>query len=261
MGAATAKKLAPRGRLFVADYNLEGAQKIAAEIGGDAVAFQCDISDQAQVDALMSAVDSLDALVITAGVSAAQAPGPRILEVNVAGVARVFRAAEPLLRKGTVGVAVASQSGYMVPESPELFAVIDDPLAPDMIEKVSRFIDVEQRGLCYQLSKRAVHRMARRLSFAWGAKGARILSLSPGITDTPMNRAEELRNPVMLKMVESCPLGRRGETEEIANVIAFLTSAEASAMTGSDVLVDCGMRNILPATSWDGKIKVPETAA
>jgi hypothetical protein len=46
---------------------------------------------------------------------------------------------------------------------------------------------------------------------------------------------------------------------QIANVIAFLTSAEASAMTGSDVLVDCGMRNILPTTSWDGKIKVPET--
>jgi NAD(P)-dependent dehydrogenase (short-subunit alcohol dehydrogenase family) len=99
--------------------------------------------------------------------------------------------------------------------------------------------------------------MARRLSFAWGAKGARILSLSPGITDTPMNRREELKNPVMLKMIEAAPLGRRGETEEIANVIAFLTSPEASAMTGSDVLVDCGMRNILPMTSWNGKIRVP----
>jgi NAD(P)-dependent dehydrogenase (short-subunit alcohol dehydrogenase family) len=257
MGAATARKLAPRGRLFIADYDLEGAQKVAEEIGGDTVAFQCDISNQAQVDALMAAVDSLEALVITAGVSAAQAPGPRILEVNIAGVARVFRAAEALLREGTVGVAVASQSGYMVPESPELFAVIDDPLAPDMIEKVARFIDVDQGGLCYQLSKRAVHRMARRLSFAWGAKGARILSLSPGITDTPMNRREELKNPVMLKMIEAAPLGRRGETEEIANVIAFLTSPEASAMTGSDVLVDCGMRNILPMTSWNGKIRVP----
>jgi NAD(P)-dependent dehydrogenase (short-subunit alcohol dehydrogenase family) len=255
MGAATARKLASRGPLFVADYNLEGAQQIAAEIGGDVRAFQCDISDQEQVDALMSAVDSLDALVITAGVSAAQAPGPRILAVNIAGVARVFRAAEPLLREGTVGIAVASQSGYMVPEAPELFAAIDDPLAPDMIQKVSQFIDIEQRGLCYQLSKRAVHRMARRLSFPWGAKGARILSLSPGMTDTPMNRAEELKNPVMLKMVESCPLQRRGETEEIANVIAFLTSPEASAMTGSDVLVDCGMRNILPTAHWEGKIR------
>ena len=255
MGAATARRLASRGPLFVADYNLEGAQAIAAEIGGDVRAFQCDISNQEQVDALMAAVDSLDALVITAGVSAVQQPGPRILEVNVAGVARVFRAAEPLLRKGTVGVAVASQSGYMVPELPDLFAAIDDPLAPDMIEKVNKIIDVEQRGLCYQLSKRAVHRMVRRLSFTWGAKGARILSLSPGITDTPMNRAEEIKNPVMLKMVESCPLQRRGETEEIANVIAFITSPEASAMTGSDVLVDCGMRNILPTTAWDGKTR------
>jgi NAD(P)-dependent dehydrogenase (short-subunit alcohol dehydrogenase family) len=260
MGAATARKLAPRGRLFVADYNLEGAQKIAAEIGGDIRAFACDISNQAQVDELMREVDSLDALVITAGLSGNQAPGRRILEVNVAGVARVFRAAEPLLRKGTVGVAVASQSGYMVPEAPELFAAIDDNLAPDMIDNVAKFVDVDNSSLCYQLSKRAVHRMARRLSFAWGAKGARILSLSPGITDTPMGRGEEAKNPIMLKMVESCPLQRRGTSEEIANVIAFLTSPEASAMTGSDVLVDCGMRNILPMTTWDGKIRVSEKA-
>jgi NAD(P)-dependent dehydrogenase (short-subunit alcohol dehydrogenase family) len=233
MGAATARKLAPRGRLFVADYNLEGAQKIAAEIGGDIRAFACDISNQAQVDALMR---------------------------EVAGVARVFRAAEPLLRKGTVGVAVASQSGYMVPEAPELFAAIDDNLAPDMIDNVAKFIDVDNSSLCYQLSKRAVHRMARRLSFAWGAKGARILSLSPGITDTPMGRGEEAKNPIMLKMVDSSPLSRHVTPEEIANVIAFITSPEASAMTGSDVLVDGGMRNILPMTTWDGKIRVPERA-
>ena len=103
--------------------------------------------------------------------------------------------------------------------------------------------------------------MVRRLSFAWGAKGARILSVSPGINDTPMNRSEEAKNPIMLEMVKACPLQRRGTPVEIANVIAFLTSPEASAMTGSDVLVDCGMRNILPTNTWDGRIKVPETVA
>jgi NAD(P)-dependent dehydrogenase (short-subunit alcohol dehydrogenase family) len=257
MGAATARKLAPRGRPIVADYNLEGARQIAAEIGGDVVAVGCDITDQGQVDSLMSAVDTLEALVITAGMTAAQAPDRRLLEVNVVGVARVLRAAEPLLTDKTVGIAVASQSGYMVPELPELFAVLDDPLAPDFIEKVGRFIEFDT-GLAYQLSKRAVHRMARRLSFAWGAKGARILSLSPGINDTQMNRSEEAKNPVMLDMIKACPLQRRGTPDEIANVVAFLTSAEASAMTGSDVLVDCGMRNILPVGNWDGKLKIPD---
>jgi NAD(P)-dependent dehydrogenase (short-subunit alcohol dehydrogenase family) len=260
MGAATARKLASRGRMIVADYNLEGVQKIAAEIGGDVLAFECDMTNQAQVDALMAAVDNLEALVITAGVPGALNSDQRILEVNVVGVERVFRAAEPLLNDKTVGIAVSSQSGYMLPEAPELFKVLDDPLAPDFIEKVSRFIDFGG-GRAYQLSKRAVHNMVRRLSFAWGAKGARILSVSPGINDTPMNRAEEAKNAIMLEMVKACPLQRRGTPEEIANVIAFLTSPEASAMTGSDVLVDCGMRNILPTNNWDGKIRVPETAA
>jgi NAD(P)-dependent dehydrogenase (short-subunit alcohol dehydrogenase family) len=260
MGAATARKLAPRGRMIVADYNLEGAQEIAAEIGGDVLAFECDITNQGQVDALMAAVDSLEALVITAGVTGALTPDRRILEVNVGGVERVFRAAAPLLNEKTVGIAVASQSGYMVPEASELFKVLDDPLAPNFIDKVGEFIEFGA-GLGYQLSKRAVHRMVRRLSFAWGAKGARILSVSPGINDTPMNRAEEAKSPIMFEMVKACPLQRRGTQQEIANVIAFLTSPEASAMTGSDVLVDCGMRNILPTNNWDGKIKTPEAVA
>jgi NAD(P)-dependent dehydrogenase (short-subunit alcohol dehydrogenase family) len=257
MGAAVARKLAPRGRLLIADYNLAGAQAIAAEIGGDVEAFQCDISNVEQIEALLAAAGSLDALVVTAGVSGTQAPGPRILEVNLAGVAKVLRAAEPRLHEGSVGIVVASQSGYMVPDVPELMAAIDDPLAPDLIEKLRKLFDVDVPSFCYQLSKRGVHRMVRRLAAAWGAKGARILSVSPGINDTPMNRADEAKNPVMLDMIKACPLGRRGTPPEIANVIAFLTSSEASYMTGSDVLVDGGMVTVLPKGVWDGKIRVP----
>jgi NAD(P)-dependent dehydrogenase (short-subunit alcohol dehydrogenase family) len=260
MGAAVARKLAPRGKLLLADYNLEGAQKMAAEIGGDVQAFACDISNQDQIDALLSHVDNLEALVVTAGVSGSQAPGRRILEVNLAGVERVVRAAEPLLQEGTVGILTASQSGYMVPDTPEMFAVVDDPLAPDFIDRLATFFDVDVPSLAYQLSKRGVHRMARRHARAWGARGARILSVSPGINDTPMNHHEEASHPVMGEMIKNCPMRRRGTPEEIANVIAFLTSPEASYMTGSDVLVDGGMSTVLPTTTWVGKIRVPAAA-
>jgi NAD(P)-dependent dehydrogenase (short-subunit alcohol dehydrogenase family) len=258
MGAATARKLAPRGKLIVADYNLAGAEKVAAEIGGDVKAMRCDISDPAQVDALMAEVQDLQALVVTAGLSGTQATGRRILEVNLAGVERVVRAAEPLLQEGSVGILTASQSGYMVPEAPEMLAVVDDPLAPDMIDRLAAFFDLDQAGLAYQLSKRGVHRMARRHARAWGARGARILSLSPGINDTPMNRQDEAKHPVMAEIIKSCPLGRRGTPEDIANVMAFLTSPEAGYMTGSDVLVDGGMVSVLPATAWSGKLRVPQ---
>lgn len=260
MGAAVARKIASRGKLIVADFNLAGAEKIAAELGGDVKAMQCDISSQAQVDALMAEVQNLEALVITAGVSGSQAPGRRILEVNLAGVERVVRAAEPLLQEGSVGILTASQSGYMVPDTPALFAVVDDPLAPDLIDRILDFVNIDEAGLAYQLSKRGVHRMARRHARAWGARGARILSVSPGINDTPMNHHEEASHPVMGEMIKNCPLRRRGTPEEIANVIAFLTSPEAGYMTGSDVLVDGGMASVLPTTSWIGKIRIPENA-
>jgi NAD(P)-dependent dehydrogenase (short-subunit alcohol dehydrogenase family) len=260
MGAATARKLAPRGRLIVADYNLEGAERTAAELGGDVKAMACDISNQAQIDALMAEVDDLEALVVTAGVSGSQAPGRRILEVNLIGLERVVRAATPKVREGTVAVLTASQSGYMVPDTPAMFAVIDDPLAPGMIDRLAMLMDVDVPSLCYQLSKRGVHRMARRHAKAWGERGGRILSLSPGISDTPMGREEIDGHPVMLEMIKACPLGRRGTPEDIANVMDFLTSAQASYMTGSDVLVDGGMSNVLPTTTWAGKIRVPESA-
>jgi NAD(P)-dependent dehydrogenase (short-subunit alcohol dehydrogenase family) len=260
MGAATARKLAPRGPLIVADFNLAGAEKIAAEIGGDVKAMRCDVSDQAQVDAVMAEVRNLEALIVTAGLSGTQGSGRRIIEVNLAGLERVVRAAEPLLQEGTVGVLTASQSGYMVPDVAELFAVIDDPLAPDMLDRLDGFFDLNAAGLAYQLSKRGVHRMARRHARAWGACGARILSLSPGINDTPMNRQDEAKHPVMAEIIKSCPLGRRGTPEDIANVMAFLTSPQASYMTGSDVLVDGGMVAVLPATAWIGKIHVPKAA-
>ena len=259
MGAATARRIARRGRLIVADYNLEGAERIAADIGGDVKAMACDIASQAQVDALMAEVgDNLEALVVTAGLSGSQAPGRRILEVNLMGLERVVRAAELKVQQGTVAVLVASQSGYMVPNVPELFEVIDDPLAPDFMDRLSQLLDLDVPSPCYQLSKRGVHRMVRRHAKTWGLRGGRILSLSPGISDTPMGNEEIGNNPVMLKMIEASPMGRPGNPEDIANVMEFLTSPAAGYMTGSDVLVDGGMSNILPMNAWDGKLRLPQ---
>jgi NAD(P)-dependent dehydrogenase (short-subunit alcohol dehydrogenase family) len=254
MGAAVARKLAPRGRLLIADRNEEALVAMAAELGGDVEAALCDVSDQAQIDALFARVDELDAVVNTAGISGAMAPGRQILDVNLVGTARVLRAAEPRLRPGTVAVCVASQSGYMVPEDEALFAALENPLSPSFFDDLAELFDLESSSLCYQASKRGVHRLVRKTAKSWGARGARILSLSPGINDTPMNRNEEEKNPVMLDMIAACPLGRRGTPEEIANVVGFLTSGDASYMTGSDVLVDGGMVAVLPEP-WKGQLR------
>ena len=80
-------------------------------------------------------------------------------------------------------------------------------------------------------------RRSRRHAPAWGAKGARLLSLSPGIIDTGMSRLEAENQPVMAQMVESSALGRISQPDEVT---AFLVSDAASFMTGTDVLVDGG---------------------
>jgi NAD(P)-dependent dehydrogenase (short-subunit alcohol dehydrogenase family) len=254
MGAAVAHELAPRGRLIVADQNVESAERVATDIGGAVEAVGCDVTDPAQVDALVSRIDDLDALVHTAGLSGSMAPGRRIFEVNLIGMARMLTAVEPLLRPRSVAVCFASMSGHRVPDNGPLMEALDDPLSDGFFDGlVALGLDPDQSQFAYPVSKRAVIRMVRRLAPSWGARGARIMSVSPGINDTPMNRLDEERHPIMAEFIKSGPLGRRGEPEEVAKVVGFLTSDGASFMTGSDVLVDGGMVAVIPEDSTGGR--------
>ena len=94
-------------------------------------------------------------------------------------------------------------------------------------------------------------RLVAREAVAWGMRGARICSISPGIIDTPQGRQEYDEQPAMAMMIDLTPIKRWGQPEEICNVVAFLLSEEASYMTGCDVVVDGGisprMRDLMAA--------------
>ena len=94
--------------------------------------------------------------------------------------------------------------------------------------------------MAYIVSKHGVRRYVRRAAAGWGARQARIVSVSPGIIDTPMGNQEAAAQPLMAGMVTQTPLPRVGAADEVAAVACFLASREASFVSGCDILVDGG---------------------
>lgn len=241
MGAAVAELLVDRGPLVVADVDADRLVETAARLGGDVRPVVCDLTDDDHVDALVAAVPALGALVVTAGLSPTMAGGRRVHEVNLRALDRFVQRMEPLAEEGSAAVVFASTAGHMVPPDATVDAILDAPNADSYFDDLASLgLDPDDSAFGYALSKRGVLLLVRRHAPAWAARGARLLSLSPGIIDTGMGRQEAEQQPMMADMVASSPLARMGRPEEVAAVAAFLVSAAASFMTGTDVLVDGG---------------------
>jgi NAD(P)-dependent dehydrogenase (short-subunit alcohol dehydrogenase family) len=210
---------------------LPGKTLVADRVGGDV---ECDITDRASLDAVVAQVDQLDALVVTAGLSPSLAGADAIMTVNLAGTQLVLDAFDPLIEEGTVVVLLASMAGHMGQLPPEVLAVLDDPASAPAAKLT------DDPGYAYMMSKQGVMRLVRRTAAAYGARGARIVSVSPGVVDTPMGRKETAAGNGTEEMAAASALGRQARPEELANVIVFLCSDKASYVTGVDWLVDGG---------------------
>jgi NAD(P)-dependent dehydrogenase (short-subunit alcohol dehydrogenase family) len=249
MGLACARRLGRSGRsLLLAELDgarLRAAAQVLHREGLAAREVACDVSDPAAVRGLAqacAAAGPLAALVHTAGLSPTMAGGERILRVNLVGTALLAEAFRPLACQGSAAVLIASQAAHFAADraTPALDALLDDPLRADLVERLAE-LDPDALGpAAYPWSKRGVIRLALREAPAWGARGARIVSLSPGIIDTGMGRQEFAQQPFMTTIVAHTPLGRMGSADEIAAVVEFLCSDAASFVTGTDVLVDGG---------------------
>ena len=228
MGAATVRRLAAAGgRVVILDRNDELARTVAREIGAGEPMIG-DVAESAFCDAAVAEAvrrhGQLDIVVNAAGVivraSGAETTDDqwaRIMGVNVSGTFFMCRAALRVMKAQGRGAIVNFGSIWG---------------------------DLGSAGVAaYCASKGAVHNLTRALAMDHAADGIRVNAVCPGEVNTPMlqsERAEAVTDQLLAQIAATVPMGRLADPDEIARVVCFLASDDASYMTGAMVSVDAG---------------------
>jgi 3-oxoacyl-[acyl-carrier protein] reductase len=235
IGAATAQRLAAEGAsVAVVDLTAERGQSVVDEItaaGGVAAAFGCDVADEPSVQAMTDAVAErfgrIDVLVNNAGITRDNLlfKMPRddwdaVLSINLTGVFLCCQAVQKHL--------VAQRSGAIV--------------------NLSSRSALGNRGqVNYAATKAGVQGLTATLALELGPFGVRVNAVAPGYVATSMTAATAARvgasaDEHQAAAAANTPLRRVGQPEEIASVIAFLASDDASYVSGQTLYVNGGAR-------------------
>jgi NAD(P)-dependent dehydrogenase (short-subunit alcohol dehydrogenase family) len=203
-----------------------------------------DVSQRDPVEKLAAAAGAagrVDAVIHTAGVSPVMATARQIYEVDLLGTAHVVDAFLPVASPGTSLVCVASMAGHFA----SLPADVERHLATAPTEELLHHKGIDLDGepaLAYVVAKRGNQLRVQAAARAWGGRGARLNTVSPGVISTPMG-AQELQGAAgahIQAMVELSGARRVGTADDIASAAAFLAGPESSFITGNDLLVDGG---------------------
>jgi NAD(P)-dependent dehydrogenase (short-subunit alcohol dehydrogenase family) len=251
IGAACALRLALTvDALLLADLDEAGLTETANALAGVGRRCETVAGDLAAPDAAariadrVTALGALRSVAHVAGISPTMAEPRRVFDVDLVATARLVDALRPLARAGTAFVCFASMAAHVgATDNAAADAAIDDPLAAGMFDAWAAAVGEagSDPGLAYAWAKRGVQRLVRREAVTLGPIGARICSVSPGMVDTPMGRQEYEQQPFMKMLEEMTPLRRTGSADELAAVVGFLCSDDASFVTGIDLLADGGV--------------------
>jgi NAD(P)-dependent dehydrogenase (short-subunit alcohol dehydrogenase family) len=248
MGIAIARRIGSGGSLLLADIDAAALRAAAEDLRADGyqVAEQVtDVADAAAIDALAMAAGELgrvEVLVHTAGLSPVQATVEGILRVDLLGTALLLDAFGAAIAAGGSGVVIASMAGTMSFLDADFERRLASTPAGELLA-LPEIVAVDNPGAAYGIAKRGNQVRVRAAALAWGRRGARINSISPGIISTPMGVAE-LDGPsgeFMRAMIAGSATGRIGTPQDIAAAVDFLTGPHSTFVTGTDLLVDGGV--------------------
>lgn len=267
MGLATAKIVGREHDVLVSDVSQEGLDRAVGELaalGITAESFVCDIADREAVRRLARHAASLGTVVSvvhTAGVSPQMGAAEMIMRINAIGTVNVTEAFLAIAGEGFSLVNVASMAahlspGFLLPQRSYKYAMTDRSLFLARMMRRCRMLPKGQRpGIAYSISKNFVVWYSRRMAPAFGAKTARIVSVSPGSFDTAMGRLEEKSGSGA--MLRFGALQRFGKVEEIAEVLAFCASDKPGYLTGTDILCDGG---VVAGITWKDMLSLSRSA-
>jgi len=263
MGLAAVRHIAVGRKVILGHYNettltknINALRSEGYDVSGQVV----DIKTFDSVESLAKAASesgSIGPIIHTAGIGPDMGTAKEVYEFNLLGTANVIEAFYAVASKGASLVAFGSSAAYMpYPDyagpSPSLekhFATA--PLSQLLSHPELDFESENAATIGYGITKRANLLRVEGAARAWGRKGARINSLSPGLIDTWMGRQalEESEHKDMIRaMMENSAVGRMGTTEEIAAAVAFLVGPESSFVTGTDLRIDGG---VIPYVLWN----------
>lgn len=229
--------------------NAKAIGKVLEEAGFDVTTTVMDLSDRASIQAMVKKATSMRPvpvkyLVNGAGVSPSQASIETILKVDLYGTAVLLEEVGKVIEEGGAGIVISSQSGFrmkqLTPEEDRQLAltpteeILDLPLLAEE--------NIETTLQAYQLAKRCNEKRVMGESVKWGARGARLNDIAPGIIVTPLALDEfnGIRGDFYKNMFAKSPAGRPGTADEVADVAELLMSDRAQFITGATFLVDGG---------------------
>ena len=231
IGRAICIKLAKEGAKVVVNYfNSEQDSQETLEgikaAGGEAIAVKGDVTRQEDIDNLVAKTkeafgDKVDILVNNAGGLFARKTAEEIderfynlvMDVNMKGTVFVTKAFKPLMGKGGSIENIASQAGR-------------DGGGPG--------------SAIYASSKAAVMTLTRNWAKEFGPQGIRINAVCPGMIATKFHD-DFTKDEVREKVAGSTPLRREGQSEEVADLVAYLAGDESTFMTGNNVDINGGL--------------------